>query len=208
MQWGAMAEIDRLTRRDTIRGVRLQLGEQLRDNDSRSVAEALTHGPLTMTDLVQADGAAIRVGGQTAVVGDTPEPAGIGEFVDRLRSAGETPFMSEALAVDRPDLSALLPSVAGAVVIPFGASGDYLAWFRREIVQTVEWLGDQSPANRATRLSPRNSFATWSESVSGKSLPWDELELLEAAEFCRDLNTVLLNLAEVQLATLRALTGP
>ena len=97
---------------------------------------------------------------------------------------------------DRPDLSALLPAVAGLVVVPFGVPGDYLAWFRAEIVATVEWLGDQSASNRATPLSPRNSFASWSQSVSGRSHPWGELELLEATELSRDLDTALLNMID------------
>ena len=121
-----------------------------------------------------------------------------------------SPLISESLAADRPDLAALVPSVAGVLVLPFGGPGDCLVWFRREVAQTVDWLGDQSPENRPSTLSPRTSFDLWRQDVSGCSLPWDEMEVSEAAELGRDIDQILLRRAEAELAHLGlhdALTG-
>ena len=72
---------------------------------------------------------------------------------------------SDALKEDHPDVAELLSSFAGLVLWQCGPRGDFLAWFRREVLQTVDWLGDQSDDNRDSPLSPRNSFAVWQQSV-------------------------------------------
>ena len=102
------------------------------------------------------------------------------------------------------------PSVAGVFVLPFGNAGDCLIWFRREILQTVDWLGAQSADNRPTALSPRTSFDAWRQTVTGRSAPWDEMQVAEAAELARDIDQVLLRLVEAQMAHMAlhdALTG-
>jgi chemotaxis family two-component system sensor kinase Cph1 len=123
--------------------------------------------------------------------------------------SGFAGFSTSALALDLPPAAALLPDVAGLILIPLGVEGDYFAWFRREISSSVDWLGDQTASNRLTPLSPRNSFSSWTQSVTGQATPWEGLDL-EAAELCRDLEGVLLRRAESKLASLAlhdALTG-
>jgi diguanylate cyclase (GGDEF)-like protein len=139
-----------------------------------------------------------------------PAPAARPDFARRLRAltAGGHVATSQ-LPVDLPEVAELLPGIAGLVVTPLSSGGDFLAWYRPEVVRTVNWLGDQSPANRLTPLSPRNSFSQWSESVTGTSLPWDGVEA-DAHELGRDLDGSLLRRAETKLAELAlhdALTG-
>jgi chemotaxis family two-component system sensor kinase Cph1 len=191
LQWGAMDHIDRLTHRDRLRVVRQDLSEQVRD--AASLGHALTRQGLTICDLVRADAGAVRVDGRTFVVGESVDAVRAGMFFNYLDETGRGSFSSEELTRDHPDLSDVMPGMAGAAVVRFGTPGDYLAWFRREQVRTVDWIGDQTVGNRSTPLSPRNSFEMWSESVSGTSQPWDELELLEAVELSRDLDSALLN---------------
>ena len=71
-----------------------------------------------------------------------------------------------------------------------------------EVAQTVDWLGDPTPGNRRTPLSPRESFDSWRQTVRGRSLAWDEMELAEAGELGRDIEQVLLRRAEAELAHL------
>lgn len=50
--------------------------------------------------------------------------------------------------------------------------------YRAELNQQVKWGGDprrQNSANDAVRLSPRKSFRTWVERVTGRCAPWSEL---------------------------------
>jgi two-component system, chemotaxis family, sensor kinase Cph1 len=208
LQLGAAAEIDRLSRRDAARTLRTRLLDHIGLRDD--IAQALTDGPVTVLDVLQADGATVCVGGRSVSVGTVPVPATRSDFTRRLRAltAGQ-PVATTQLGTDLPEVAGLLPDVAGLVVLPLSSGDDFLAWYRPEVVRTVNWLGDQSPSNRVTPLSPRNSFSQWTESVTGTSLPWDGLEQ-DAADLARDLEGSLLRRAETRLAELAlrdALTG-
>jgi len=210
LQIHAMGENRRLTRQLQLQQVRAHLVEQMISNED--VAAGLVTGDFTVLDLVDADGATVRLDERITSIGHAPAPHQI-EAAIALLGATDTAgalLVTDALSTDRPDLAELLPTVAGLVVVAFGLDGDYLAWFRREVAQTVDWLGDQSPDNRVTPLSPRDSFRLWKQSVSGRSLPWSDLEVVQAGELRRDVDNVLLRGAEARLAHLGlhdALTG-
>jgi chemotaxis family two-component system sensor kinase Cph1 len=54
---------------------------------------------------------------------------------------------------------------------------DYLMWFRKEQLLTVTWAGDPSKpvvGNDPLQLSPRRSFAAWSEIVRGTGAALDD----------------------------------
>ncbi len=206
----ALHETRQLSRRLEVQQVRTRLVEQM--VGAEDVSDGLTRGEVTLLDLVPAHGAVISLDEEFVQVGRTPPKADVLAVVERLRSTeeGNLPLVSDALALERPDLAELLPSTAGVVFVPFGGDRDYLLWFRREVVQTLDWLGDQSAQNRDTPLSPRNSFSSWRQSVSGRCLPWDPVEVSEACELRRDIDAVLLRRAESRLAHLGlhdALTG-
>ncbi|MFC0678165.1 EAL domain-containing protein [Lysobacter korlensis] len=208
LQLGAMAEIGRLGRRDAARSVRARLLEHAGRRDD--LAQALTDGPATVLDVLPADGATVCVDGRCVSVGDVPVAVTRSNFARRLRAltAGR-PIVTAQLVTDLPEVADLLPGVAGLVVTPLSSGGDFLAWYRPEVVRTVNWLGDQTPANRLTPFSPRNSFSQWTQSVTGQSLPWDGRER-DAEELARDLEGSLLRRAETKLAELAlrdALTG-
>lgn len=204
LQLGSIASIAQLTRRAQIRAVRASIVAGLAGVD---VADALLHAETPITELIAADGAAVRLGGVVQRVGTTPS---LGEMsalsAALLATESGLSFVSDALPIDHPALAALVPDVAGLLVVPLGGEGDYIAWFRNELVRSISWLGDQSPSNRETPLSPRNSFSSWSQDVTGTSASWDGLEV-DAAELARDVDSVLFRRAESQLAQL-ALIDP
>ena len=176
------------------------------------MAAGLTDRAVTMLDLIEADGATVCLHHRLISIGDTPGYSQTMALLAALTPAERRspPLLSDALAIDRPELAELLPSVAGVFVLPFGNAGDCLIWFRREILQTVDWLGAQSADNRPTPLSPRTSFDTWRQTVTDRSAPWEEINIAEAAELARDIDQVLLRLAEAQMAHMAlhdALTG-
>jgi chemotaxis family two-component system sensor kinase Cph1 len=200
LQIGAMREIERLGQRNEAQEIRAALVTQLSQSDD--LVDALLHQHITLLDLVPADGAAVSIGGRIDSIGQVPTVsrlAGLDALLARLGI--ETRLVSESLASDYPEIAELLPSVAGLLVKRLGAAGDYIAWFRGELMHTVEWLGDMSPANRSTPLSPRNSFSAWSEDVGGTSEPWHGLER-EARELARDLQAIMLQRIQSQLAEL------
>ncbi|MCU1514392.1 MAG: hypothetical protein JWO10_1482, partial [Microbacteriaceae bacterium] len=208
LQLGSMVEIERLTRMGKVRDIRTRLVARL--DVVEDFVPALLHGPVTLLDLLPADGALLRLGETASSVGVVPPIDVLNGIAARILELSGTPtLVSDSLALDYPELATLLPAVAGLLIVPLGGDGDYLAWFRHEVGQTVRWLGDQSPANRLTTLSPRNTFAEWRQAVSGTAISWDGLDA-EATELARDLEGVLLRRTESQLAELAlhdALTG-
>ena len=147
-----------------------------------SVGEALTGGTTaTMVDLVAADGVVACLDGVTTSTGAVPD----GEAHRRLVAlAGDRTRAWDTLAA--LDLGGPDATLGGALVVPLG-EGQHVVWYRREVVQTVDWGGD--PSNKVVtereddtvRISPRRSFARWREEVRGRSLPWTDADREAAA---------------------------
>ena len=198
-QLGAVNDKRRLSDQSQKQRLRSRLIQQMVTADG--VAEALISGAPNVLDLLAADGAAARIDGLHASVGQTPPEENVETLVKLWRStAQDHQLVSDSLSTDRPDLAELLPGTAGLVLLDLGAEGDYLLWFRNEVLKSVNWLGDQSPANRDTPLSPRNSFRMWSQSVSGQAESWDPVEVAEAGELRRDIDAALLRRLQARLA--------
>ena len=200
LQLASMREIERLTQQVRVRSIRSRLLGQL--SGTTSMAEALFSGELTVLDLIPADGATLHIDGVTTSIGSVPIEAELTSLVDSARREGlELPVFTEEISSEYPQLAVFVPTVAGMLLLPLGGSGSYIAWFRQEISKSVNWLGDQTPNNRESTLSPRDSFSSWTQSVRGSAASWAGLDI-EAAELCRDLDGVLLRRAESKLAAL------
>jgi chemotaxis family two-component system sensor kinase Cph1 len=210
LQLDAMARTATLHRQVAARDIQTTLVDQI--TGGLDLPAALTERPVTVLDLIAADGAIVCMSHQIASVGDPPNESHIAALLAALaQDDGRiAPVLTESLSADRPDLVRLVPSAAGLFVLPVGNTGDCLVWFRREIVTTLDWLGAQSPDNRPTPLSPRTSFELWRQTVTGRCVGWDEMQIAEACELGRDIDQFLLHEAEAQLARMAshdALTG-
>ena len=198
----SLESIARLRRQLDVREKRTQLLAPVAG--ASDPLHAVLTGPLDLLDLVPADGAIVMLDGISKSTGTVPRA----ERTALLAAAGTEPFVTDALSVTHPALSALMPDVAGLVVAPIPGHGVAL-FFRHEVTQVVRWLGDQSDANRDSPLSPRRSFSEWRESVEGTSLPWGPVAD-EARLFGEELADALDRRAESQLAELAmvdSLTG-
>jgi light-regulated signal transduction histidine kinase (bacteriophytochrome)/CheY-like chemotaxis protein len=85
----------------------------------------------------------------------------------------------------------------------------FVMWFRDELIETVNWGGNPdktSGQEPVQRLSPRQSFAAWQETVRGKANPWQELERSIAMELRHTIGAALLKSTEHQLTELRIRT--
>ncbi len=205
LQLGAMGEIERSQREEEIRKVSATLLNQVATH--ADIAEALVGGNATLLDVVPADGATVRLGKWTTAVGTVPSLAQISAVVAKIVSETQSlNFSSSALPLDYPELASELPGIAGLLVRRLGGKGDFIAWYRKDVARTVNWLGDPALTNRLTPLTPRSSFSMWGETVTGTSLPWAG-SVSDASELCRDLDSALLHRAESLLADL-ALSDP
>jgi len=204
LQLASMREIERLAQRNEVREIRSAIVSQLARSDD--VIDALLHQHLTVLDVIPADGAVVRLGDRLESIGIVPDATGLDVLAAYLARDDRAELVSDALALEHPELALAMPGVAGVLARRLGVSGDYVAWFRGELIQTVKWLGDMSPGNRMTTLSPRNSFSEWAEEVGGVSDAWGGLPR-EARELGSNLQATMLQRAQSQLADL-ALRDP
>jgi len=167
---------------------------------SDDIAGSLLTGTFTVLDAIDADAAALRLDGVLSRTPGAPLPEQLDRLVDLLGPT-DGALASAAVATDFPGLAAAIPDFAGLLFVRLGMDGDYLAFFRREVIQSIDWLGDLGAQNRAEVLSPRLSFSAWRESVTGRSLPWDDLPR-EALALARDIEGARLRRRESRLATL------
>ncbi len=144
--------------------------------DGKPLSAALL-GTSGLFDLVPADGVVVNVQGDYRVRGAVPPPQIVAAVVAWARDAGEGIASTDCLSgeLSAPDLDPQV--VAGALVLNL-PDGQYAAWFRREVLRSVDWGGD--PHNKAiavgegdtVRISPRKSFERWREIVEQHSQPW------------------------------------
>jgi chemotaxis family two-component system sensor kinase Cph1 len=164
----------------------------------RALRAALTEQDLTVLDLLPARGAAVRLDGQLRLLGATPPADRVAELVGALLAAGVTATDSASRVV--PGADDLLDSASGVLAVPVGA-GDFLAWFRPETLREVTWGGNPyartiAQTDDGPRLSPRRSFAAWSETVRGTARPWREHEVAAARALAGHLTAATLNRSE------------
>ena len=167
----------------------------------RDPASALLAGEHSLLDLLPAGGAAARLDGRLHLLGATPPAERVPPLLAALFASG-TP-VTDALSRMVPDAADLDGTAAGVLAVPLrgGATGDALAWFRPETLRQVDWGGDPRTkeyveGEHGPRLSPRRSFARWSETVRGTSEPWLEHEVGAARQLAAHLGDVRLNRAE------------
>ncbi|MET0540681.1 MAG: GAF domain-containing protein, partial [Variovorax sp.] len=176
---------------------------------------ALFRNPRTLLQPLDATGAALFHEGEILTAGETATTAELRELM-RWIDAQPNDGLFSCASVERanPALESLTPSTSGVVAVKLSATQpDYLMWFRKEQLLTVTWAGDPSKPvvdNDPLKLSPRRSFAAWSEIVRGTALPWSATELALARAFGAALidivvqvNAVRLLIAEHQLAQIR-----
>lgn len=177
---------------------------------------ALFRNPRTLLQPLEATGAALYHEGELLTAGEAPSTAELRALVQWIDAQTfDGLFQCNSVSRANPALDSLAPTASGVLAVKLSdARPDYLVWFRKEQLQTVTWAGDPSKpviGNDPLDLSPRRSFAAWSEIVRGTALPWSASELALARAFGASLidiivqvNAVRLLIAEHQLAQVRA----
>lgn len=179
-------------------------------------AMALFRNPHTLLQPLDATGAALFHNGEILTSGEvpsTPELRALVKWVHEQPSDG--PFSCSSVGQSNPALESLTPTASGVLAVRLSASRpDYLMWLRKEQLLSVTWAGDPTKPvvnNNPLELSPRRSFAAWSEMVRGTALPWSGIELALGRAFgasvidiILQVNAVRLLVAEHQLTQTRA----
>jgi diguanylate cyclase (GGDEF)-like protein len=196
-----------------------EYAERVQKKDILDVLSALIEGdqPIVKTfadhaseslALLRADGAVIRLGGQTHAIGKTPPPSETQALVAALRSTMvEGIAATEDVGAAFPQFAHLAKVASGVVVVQvMNQPEDGIAWFRGEFAQTVRWAGrpdaTKQASEQAGRLRPRSSFAAWEEIQRGRSMPWRSSEIKAAQGVQRMITRALLHRTEAKLAQL------
>lgn len=164
--------------------------------------EGLVGDQASLLELVGATGAAVYFGNQWTLVGRTPAEDELNYLAQWLKKHLEDEiFYTESLPLIYSDAQRFKDVASGLLAIPI-SKRSYVLWFRPEVIQTVNWGGDPNNAyavessEDGLRLSPRQSFALWKETVQYKSLPWKGLEIKAALELRKAIVNVVLRQAE------------
>lgn len=156
-----------------------QLEDQLigRLPTDRDLVEALTGRARDLIELVGADGLAAVQGDEAYRFGVTPPEDATRELADWVaKQPSLRPVATHRLSEVHAPAEAYQAQGSGLLGVHLpGASPLTLLWFRAELVETVRWAGEPSTATKdaaAGPLTPRSSFAAWSETVRGRSRRW------------------------------------
>ncbi len=130
--------------------------------------------------MLPCDGIGLWLDGIWAGEGAVPPKGLIGELADLV--GGETGgrvWATYQLESDLPGSHISADDVCGVLAIPLSQRPrDYLFFFRREMVQTLNWAGNPEKSYETgplgDRLTPRKSFAIWKEMVHHQAQPWTD----------------------------------
>jgi len=178
---------------------------------------ALFRNPRTLLQPLDATGAALFCEGEVLTTGEapsTPELRALLTWVQQQPENGDAPFACASVGQANPALASLTPTASGVLAVRLSTnSPDWLIWFRKEQLQSVTWAGDPAKpmvASNPLELSPRRSFAAWSEIVRGTAVPWSTTEVALArgigvalVDIIVQVHAVRLLIAEHQLVQIR-----
>nr|WP_269812720.1 HWE histidine kinase domain-containing protein [Aurantimonas marina] len=167
-----------------------------------SVAALADHAD-ELRDFIACDGFAVWMDDDARTFGQCPNQQEIAQLARFLnRASASKVYASDRLSEAYPDAAAFHDRAAGMLAIPLSRiPRDYLMFFRKEIVQTVSWAGDPTKKRTVTgpngpRLTPRESFEVWKETVVGRSYGWTDAEMKRAEALRVSLLEVLLHFNE------------
>lgn len=135
--------------------------------------------------MLGADGFALVTSRDIEAVGHCPSDEMLREIARWVRSRGEL--------ISTHELGSLLPTAraeaqhaSGLIALPLYDEDAILLWLRAERIEEIEWAGNphKSATGPGGMLTPRASFASFTETVRGRARRWT-LEEVEAAHRLR-----------------------
>lgn len=153
-------------------------------------------------DTIPADGVGVYIDGQMTLSGLTPDETAFAAIVNMMnRVAASQVYTTDCLSGILPEAAAYADRAAGVLAIPLSRRPrDYVLLFRAEQLRAVRWAGQQDKhveeGPDGPRLSPRKSFAAWSQMVQGTALPFSAAELRVAEALRTALLEVVLRLSD------------
>jgi chemotaxis family two-component system sensor kinase Cph1 len=151
--------------------------------------------------MIDSDAVEVVVDSQTVMLNASSEAnrAVLLAIADYMGEARRDLLVTDPLSGDLPMLPRpRTPSGLAAGLLAIQMNGDArvtIVWLRDELVQTINWAGPpdkviaQGP--HGPRLTPRGSFDSWKQIVTGSSRAWHEIDSFAA----RELKSILQDVA-------------
>ena len=182
------------------------------DGDWRN---ALFQQPRALLQPLEATGVALVYDGEITTSGEvpsTPELRALARWI--ATEAKDGLFTCASIERANPALASITPTASGVLAVRLSPSQpDFLIWLRGEQVSEVTWAGDPAKpvlSNDPLTLSPRRSFAAWSEIVRGTAIRWSRADIVLArsighsiTDFMLQVQVVRLLIAQHQLSQVR-----
>jgi len=140
---------------------------------------ALAREEADLLALVEASGAAVCRSDRLMLIGRTPPEEALAELVGWVKGVAAPLIATDRLPQLYAPANQFAEVASGLLALEVSrVTDEYVLWFRPEVLQTVNWAGDpHGKADVDSRLSPRQSFAVWKETMRGRSLPWQPAEV-------------------------------
>lgn len=139
--------------------------------------------------LLHADGFVLQRGATLNSSGNVPPPEAVAEILHWVRAQGNILLHTAALEQRLPGARAYRDLASGLLAITLSSEEPVvLLWFRAETLQTIQWAGNPHKAVGQAPdqpLTPRASFAAWSEEIRGRARPWSPAEIEAAHRLSR-----------------------
>lgn len=193
--------------RQKIQSIQKDLQKKLSEN-TQEIGKISEQNSQSLLDLVKATGAAVCLGQELTLIGQTPPREAVKNLLVWLVNANRKEiFFTNNLPKIYSPVKEFKESASGllAISIVLNKTSYHILWFRPEVIHTVNWGGNPNKpvivdSNGSARLSPRKSFELWKETVHEKSLPWQQVEIDAALEF---RNTLMLAVLEFSHSALQ-----
>jgi light-regulated signal transduction histidine kinase (bacteriophytochrome) len=160
---------------------------------------ALLEDPRDLLRMTSASGAVLACDGELLTAGDVPSTAEVRALLDWVATqpAEGGVFASASVVRDAPELESLAATASGVLAVELSRPDrEYLLWLRGEQLREVRWAGNPHkpvlPGNDPRELSPRRSFAVWTELVQGTARPWSPADMGTAQAVGASLRDVAL----------------
>lgn len=153
-------------------------------SDDRNPRDVLADMSGSLRRLLGADGFAFFADGTIRLYGSGPGERELLPLATRaLEGGSRQPVVTRRLSDVHPPAAAWPQLASGMVLVPLPQHDQALIWLRVEEPEEVRWAGNPHTAEGdepGKALTPRGSFATWIETVRGRSRNWS-LEEVDAA---------------------------
>ncbi len=163
-----------------------------------NVAFGLTNCHCTIADMFGGGGAAMILEDKLYLLGKTPTEEQVRELVQWLNDTSDKYFETNRLPLLFSPAKAYRDTASGILSIALSKElKEYIIWFSPELIEEVSWGGNPEKAveinseSGSVTLTPRKSFAKWTEELEFHARPWKEAHISGALKLREELLQII-----------------